>query len=147
MQEVGRMIFYDNKTGQVLVTAPSQRGPKVHESPDELIPIYPVLRERDRESYGVKVLEYGQLDQDFATADDWRVDPDTLELEFFYRDPNDPETPQDPRKPLSEEVDELNATLGTLLMESATDKATISSLEDTVGTLLFEVAALKGGAE
>lgn len=41
---------------------------------------------------------------------------------------------------------ELNTTMGTLLLESANDKATIASLEDTVGSLLLEVASLKGGA-
>lgn len=42
---------------------------------------------------------------------------------------------------------ELNSTIGSLLLESANDKATISNLNDTVGNLLLEVAALKGGAE
>lgn len=42
---------------------------------------------------------------------------------------------------------ELNLTIGNLVLESANDKATIASLESTVGSLLLEVAALKGGAE
>ncbi|KKO50989.1 hypothetical protein [Paenibacillus sp. DMB20] len=45
------------------------------------------------------------------------------------------------------QIDEMNTTIGTLLLESANDKATIASLEETVGTLLLELAALKGGAE
>lgn len=47
---------------------------------------------------------------------------------------------------LQQENEELNLTIGNLVLESANDKATISSLEETMGTLLFEVAALKGGA-
>lgn len=57
-----------------------------------------------------------------------------------------PELPS-PEPTLSEQVAELNNTVGTLILESANEKATIASLEETVGTLLFEVAALKGGAE
>jgi len=47
---------------------------------------------------------------------------------------------------LQQENAELNKTIGNLILESANDKATIASLEDTVGSLLLEVAALKGGA-
>ncbi|WFB60589.1 hypothetical protein [Paenibacillus sp. BR1-192] len=147
MIQVGRMIFYDKGTGQVLVTAPSQEGSYVYENPEDLIPLYPELKDRDRSSFDIIQLEYGQYDEDFSRATKWEVDRSTLSLVFRYHDPNNPEVPQPLRKPLTEEVDELNSTIGTLLMESANDKATIASLEDTVGTLLFEVAALKGGAE
>ncbi|MEK4977217.1 hypothetical protein [Bacillus sp. FSL K6-6540] len=58
-----------------------------------------------------------------------------------------PEPSPDPEPTLSEQVAELNLTVGNIILESANDKATIASLEDTVGTLLFEVAALKGGVE
>lgn len=47
---------------------------------------------------------------------------------------------------LQKENAELNLTIGNLVLESANDKATIASLEETVGTLLLEVATLKGGA-
>lgn len=147
MIQVGRMIFYDKGTGQVLVTTPSQEGSSVYENPEDLIPLYPELKGRERSSFDVIQLEYGQYDEDFSSAIKWEVDRSTLSLVFRYHDPNNPEEPQPLRKPLTEEVDELNSTIGTLLMESANDKATISSLEETVGTLLFEVAALKGGAE
>ncbi|MGG1878125.1 hypothetical protein ABDI30_11230 [Paenibacillus cisolokensis] len=57
-----------------------------------------------------------------------------------------PELP-DPEPTLSEQVTELNQTVGNLILESANDKSTIASLENTVGSLLLEIAALKGGAE
>lgn len=49
-------------------------------------------------------------------------------------------------KGLQGENTALNEELGSLLMQSAVDKATIVGLEETVGNLLFEVTALKGGA-
>ncbi|OMF77511.1 hypothetical protein [Paenibacillus glucanolyticus] len=45
-----------------------------------------------------------------------------------------------------DQIDEMNTTIGTLLLENSNDKAMITSLEDTLGTLLFEIAELKGGA-
>lgn len=45
-----------------------------------------------------------------------------------------------------DQIDGMNTTIRTLLLENANDKAMITSLEDTVGTLLFEIAELKGGA-
>ncbi|MFE0557094.1 MULTISPECIES: hypothetical protein [unclassified Paenibacillus] len=45
-----------------------------------------------------------------------------------------------------DQIDEMNTTIGTLLLEKANHKAMITTLEDTVGTLLFEIAELKGGA-
>ena len=62
-----------------------------------------------------------------------------LETNEFYYDYIAPET-------LEYQLTEMNSTIGNLLLENANDKATISSLEDTLGSLLFEVATLKGGA-
>lgn len=45
-----------------------------------------------------------------------------------------------------DQIDEMNITIGTLLIENANDKAMITSLEDNVGALLFEIAEFKGGA-
>ncbi|MCA4756338.1 hypothetical protein [Mycolicibacterium fortuitum] len=55
-----------------------------------------------------------------------------------------PITPVD-AEALEQRLETTEADLGNLLLQSATDKATIAALEDTVGSLLLEVAALKGG--
>lgn len=107
MIQVGRMIFYDKGTGQVLVTTPSQEGSYVYENPEDLISLYPELKERDRSSFEVIQLEYGQYERDFEQAINWQVNLETITLEFVYRDPNNPEEPQPFRKPLTEEIEEL----------------------------------------
>lgn len=150
IKEIGQKVFYENDSGNILVINPSARGDELYvkdRTIDEIIELYPVLRDRDRTTFDVIELAYGELDEDFSQSIERWVDPETKQLKFVYRDPNEPEAPPVFRKPLTQEVDELNTTIGTLLLESANDKATISSLEETVGTLLFEVAALKGGAE
>ncbi|PAQ15081.1 hypothetical protein CD798_08545 [Bacillaceae bacterium SAOS 7] len=64
----------------------------------------------------------------------WNYNDKKVEVEFLDR----PLTPE-------EITQQLQADLGNVLLESANDKAKISSLEATVGDLLMEVAALKTG--
>lgn len=70
-----------------------------------------------------------------------------LESDELYYDYYATETVETRISGLQQENADLNLTIGNLILESANDKATIASLEETVGTLLMEVAALKGGAE
>lgn len=146
--EIGRKIYFDKFGGSVLVDT-GERSGYVHETTqDDDFAVYIALAERVPETVGVIQLEYGQYSQDFALCNGYRVNLETLELEFSYPDPNDPE-PQEPtyQPPLSEQVKSLESDLGNLLLENAAGKATIATLEDTVGNLLLEIAALKGGAE
>lgn len=143
---IGARIYFDKITGDVIENTGDRTGGVVETTREQDFEAYTSLSKRVPETVGMIQLEYGAYAEDYAQGGlITRVDLETLKPLFTYPDP-EPEVPQEPRKPLTTEVDELNTTIGTLLMESANDKATIASLEDTVGTLLFEVAALKGGA-
>lgn len=107
MIQIGRMIFYDKGTGQVLITTPSQQGTNVYDNPEDLVAMYPDLRDRDRNTFDVIQLDYGQYDRDFEQASNWQVNLDNKTLEFIYPDPNNPEDPQGFRKALTEEIEEL----------------------------------------
>lgn len=73
---------------------------------------------------------------------------DTKEMYYqYWPEPEKPPTLPETIEALQKDNADLNLTVGNIILESANDKATIASLEETVGTLLFEVAALKGGAE
>ena len=142
-----RKIFWDRETGTVIYTS-SWMGDFEETTFDQDYETYKFLNERVKETIKMTVYKEGEYEEDFANCTSVRMNLETETPEFSYPEPG--EDPQDPpvfRKPLTEEVEELNTTLGTLLLESANDKATIASLEDTMGTLLFEVAALKGGVE
>jgi len=148
---IGHKLYYDKDTGMIIQHIWEASGEwTIETSREKDFEDFPALAERNPDSVGLLQLEYGQYAADFddvlAKKGDYRVNPETGELEFWYPDPDDPEAPPMFRKPLTQEVDELNTTIGTILLESANDKATIASLEDTVGSLLLEVAALKGGA-
>jgi len=106
---IGRMIFYDLETGDVLVDTYERVGMFTPLTADEQIERYKVLSERNRESFGVLELDYGALAKDFAACNGYRVDIASGALVFSYPDPANPEQPPVYRKPLSEEVETLKA--------------------------------------
>lgn len=104
--EIGRKIYYEKDTGNVIVDAGEKQGYVKETTVEQDIESYKILSELNRDSFDYIELEYGQYAQDFAESNGYRVNPETKELEFSYPDPSEPEEPVY-RKPLSEEVDEL----------------------------------------
>ncbi|MCY9734619.1 hypothetical protein M5X00_14035 [Paenibacillus alvei] len=144
--QIGRRIYFDTVTGEKLVDTGERSGDVIETTVEHDITVYRALSERNRETFDYIELEYEQNAKDFAACNGYRINPSTKKLEFSYPDPNKPE-PEKPayRPPLSEQIKSLEDDIGNLLLESATDKSTITTLEDTVGNLLLEVAILKGG--
>lgn len=101
---VGRMLFYDIESGEVIVDTGTWLNVKKKKNVEEQIVTYKALSERNRESFDVIELEYGQYEQDFAKSIGYRVNPETKELEFSYPDPNEPEVEQPYQAPLSETI-------------------------------------------
>ena len=110
MSRIGRRIYYDLVTGNVIQDTGERRGSVIATTIESEIATFTALTERNRDTFGVIELEYGQYTQDFAECHGYRVNPETKELEFSYPDPNE-EEPQEPvyQKPLSEQVDELES--------------------------------------
>ena len=107
--KIGRKIYYEKLTGNVLVDTGERQGSVVPKTIAQDIQTFTALSERNRESFDCVELEYGQYAQDFAECDGYRVNQETKELEFSYPDPNneDPESEPVYQKPLSEEVEKL----------------------------------------
>lgn len=108
MVQIGRRIFFDVQTGNVLVDTGERQGFVVPTTMEQDILTFKILSEILRETFDVLELKYGQYAQDFAECNGYRVNVDTLTLEFSYPDPNQ-EEPQEPvyQAPLSEKVIEL----------------------------------------
>ncbi|WP_432199228.1 hypothetical protein [Anoxybacillus gonensis] len=117
MNKIGRKIYYDKETGNVILDTGEMMGNVVGTTIDQDFEIYAALKERVRDTVGVIQLEFGQYAQDFAECSGYRVNPQTLELEFSYPDPNATE-PQEPvyRKPLSEELEETKQAIAELTL-------------------------------
>ncbi|MBU5441198.1 hypothetical protein [Paenibacillus sp. MSJ-34] len=112
--KIGRRIYFDKSTGNVIVDTGERSGHVVETTNEHDFEVYTALTERNRETVGVLELEYGQYAEDFAACNGFRVNPETLELEFSYPNPDDPETPPAYRKPLSEELEETKERITDL---------------------------------
>ena len=105
MNKIGRRIYYDKATGEVLIDTGERQGDVIPTTIEYDINVYKRLSERNRETFDYIELEYGQYAQDFTECNGYRVNPETRKLEFSYSDPNE-EEPQESvyQAPLSEEV-------------------------------------------
>lgn len=103
-----RRIYFDKERGNKLVEV-GYMGRVTPTTIEQDIVTYTALSERNRDSFDVLELEYGQYAQDFAECNGYRVNPETKELEFSYPDPNEPEQPPVFQKALSEQIAELKA--------------------------------------
>lgn len=123
--DIGRKIYYEIETGNVILDTGERQGFVVPTTVEQDMQTYKGLTERNREAVDVIELEYGQYAQDFAESNGYRVNPETKELEFSYPDPNEPEQVLVYQTPLSVEVEELKARQG--------------STEDALLTLLMTI--------
>ena len=105
--DIGRKIYFDVVTGDTIIDTGERRGGTLPKTVEQDIKTFIALSERNRESFDVLELEYGQYAQDFAECNGYRVNPDTKELEFSYPDPNEPEAPPVFQKALSEQIKTL----------------------------------------
>lgn len=107
--EMGTRIYYDKRTGEPFFSIGARSGDFMPSTVEQDIEKYRQLSERNRDTYDVLELEYGQYEQDFAESNGYRVNPETKELEFSYPDPNEPTAPPVFQKALSEQIEELKA--------------------------------------
>lgn len=116
---IGRKIYYDNKTGIVLIDTGERSGDVIETTVDQDFEVYVSLAERVRETVEVMTLEYGEYAQDFQTGRLKGVDPITKELLFSYLDPATPGVPKPPQPALSEKVKMLESEVTTTQMALA----------------------------
>ena len=109
--QIGRRIYYDKATGNVIVDTGERQGAVVPTTIEQDFQTYRALAERVPETVGVMELEFGQYAEDFAACNGYRVDVsgETPKLVFSYPNPNDPEAPPVYQKPLSDQIAELRA--------------------------------------
>lgn len=120
--QVSRMIFYDVVDGTIIKDTGEYPNAARQKTIDEQIATYSELQERERTSFDVLELGFGQYSEEFKMASSVRVDVDAKKLEFIYND-SEPNTPYSP--PISEELQKLKQENKLLKAQSQanTDKA------------------------
>lgn len=102
--KIGRKIFYDKNTGEVIVNTGERQGSVIPTTIEQDITVYKSLSERNRNTFDYVQLEYGQYAQDFMECNGYHVDVSTKEILFSYPNPNETENEPVYQKPLSEEI-------------------------------------------
>lgn len=139
MNLIGRKIYYDKATGNVIVDTKEHSGFVIKTTKEQDFETYVQLSERNPETVGLLELEYGQYAEDFAEANGYRVNPETLELEFSYPDPNDPEQPPVFQRPLSVEVEELRQENILLKAQNSAISERTEFIEDVIAEMAIQV--------
>ena len=143
MNVIGRKIYYDKATGNVIVDTKEHSGFVIKTTKEQDFETYVQLSERNPETVGLLELEYGQYAVDFddvlAKKGDYRVNPETNELEFWYPDPNDPEQPPVFQRPLSEEVEELKQENILLKAQNSALTERTEFIEDVIAEMAIQV--------
>lgn len=103
METFKKRLYFDS-AGLVFFTVDLYSESPISKDVEE----FKVLSERNRDSFDVLELEYGQYAQDFAECNGYRVNPETKELEFSYPDPNEPEAPPVFQEPLTKQIEQLD---------------------------------------
>lgn len=106
MNQIGRRIYYDLETGNVLIDTGERQGSVLPTTIEQDVMDYVALSERNRNTFNVIELAYGQYAQDFADCIGYRVNVESNSLEFSYPDPNEPNETQPYQRALSEIVNE-----------------------------------------
>lgn len=84
MNKIGRKIFYEIATGNVLVDTGERQGFVVPTTVEQDISSYKVLNERMRDTFDVIELQFGEERNNFALATSYRVNTITKQIEFDY---------------------------------------------------------------
>lgn len=107
--KIGRRVYYDKTTGNVIVDKGEMEGSVVPTTIEQDIATFTVLSERSRDTFDYIELPFGEYAHDFAECKSYRVNIETKDLEFTYPDPNEPEAPPVFQNPLTKKVSDLEA--------------------------------------
>lgn len=110
IEPLGRRFFWVKSTGNIV----AQRGEMsagIESTKEEDFAVYVELSQYDPDAIEMTTFEPGQYAEDFKRAKEWRFNPRTGLIEFFYNDPNKPESEESPmyQRPLTEEIINLKA--------------------------------------
>jgi len=109
MIAIGRKIYFEKQTGNIILDKGEMKGDVVESTIEQDYEFFKVLSDRIPTTVGVIQLEYGQYAEDFARSNGYRVDVETGAILFSYPDPNEPEEPPVYHTPLTEQISELKA--------------------------------------
>jgi len=140
MVKIGRKLYFDVVTGEVLVDTGERQDFVVPKTVEQDIATYKALTERTRGSFDYIELAFGEFAQDFRDSIGFRINPETKTPEFSYPDPDAPAEPV----PKPEYHAPISEKLATLKQENTLLKAQNQALTeraDFIEDVVAEMAA------
>ncbi len=128
---IGRKIYYELSTGDVILIVPEKHSENaVNTTKEQDFIMYDILAARNPETIGLIQLEYGQYQAEFQSAKSVKVDVETKQLLFEY-----------PvfEKPLTEQVNLLKAENENLKALNAQLTTQLEAIADAMDFLLLNV--------
>lgn len=117
--QIGRRIYYEISTGNVILDKGEMQGAVTQTTIADDIASYKALSERNRDTFAYIELPFEAYAQDFAECNGYRIHLETKLPVFSYPDPNEPTAPPVFQQPLTEQISALDERLA--LSESAID--------------------------
>lgn len=106
--EIGRRVYYEKQTGNVILTTTERSGDVVETTVEQDFKMYKPLSWLVPEAVGMVQLRYGEFAGDFAEGGVISgVDPKTEAIRFSFPQTDNPEEVTPPRIPLSVEIKDL----------------------------------------
>ncbi|AGC67450.1 hypothetical protein Cst_c04280 [Thermoclostridium stercorarium subsp. stercorarium DSM 8532] len=128
---VGRKIYYELATGDVILITPEKHSENaINTTKEQDFQMYDVLAARNPDTVGVIQLEYGQYQAEFQSARSVKVDIETGQLLFEY-------PKYEPS--LSEQVKTLQKENQTLKQENAQLHEEIGNLKAINADLTYQL--------
>ncbi len=123
--KIGRKIYYEIATGNIILITSEMQNNVVETTVEQDIDMYTELSQRNRESFGMLQLQYGEYSEEFARCNGYRIDLQTKKILFSYPSEENP-TPDPIYQPsLTEKIDGLTKQLQ--LMQQALDEMIINN--------------------
>lgn len=139
MESIGRRIYFDVLTGDIITDIGERYGAVTTTTVEQDTANYKALSERHRNTFDFIELNYGEYSQDFLECSGYSVDPSSQEIIFAYPDPNEPEVEQPYRPPLSTEVDELKHENVILKAQNNALSERADFVEDLIAEMAMQV--------
>ncbi|TSI19877.1 hypothetical protein FOT98_08770, partial [Bacillus sp. HY001] len=103
--KIGRKIYYEIATGNIILITSEMQNNVVETTVEQDIDMYTELSQRNRESFGMLQLQYGEYSEEFARCNGYRIDLQTKKILFSYPSEENP-TPDPIYQPsLTEKID------------------------------------------
>lgn len=80
--EIGRRIYYNLSTGDVILDTGERCGDVIETTIDSDYAFYPELSGHSTSDTGVMQLTYGQYDTQFQTCESYKVNLTTIDIDF-----------------------------------------------------------------